>query len=329
MDKIADYRVGEISAGCVMNYTKTADRARGRYREILPYFGIPIQCLTNKKGPCPICGGKDRFRFDDRDGDGTYFCNQCTERAGNGILLLRRFKKWDHKTACDAIDRLLGETPANELKPAGKGNNEQKTARRLANIERTLKEAINPTVLRSYLVGRGLSVSSPVLRGHTALPYFDENNKVVGRFPAVVAPILALDGSLQSLQRVYDASLDPRKKTMPPVSTITGAAVRLFEPAEEMAIGEGFETCLAAYELFGFPIWAGLSANGLETMLLPPFVKRLHIFADNDASMTGQHAAFTAAKRHVKAGLAVEVHVPERADTDWLDVLNQRKGAGT
>ena len=51
----------------------TVERARNRWREILPRFGIDTRFLTNRHGPCPLCGGRDRFRFDDRNGDGTDF----------------------------------------------------------------------------------------------------------------------------------------------------------------------------------------------------------------------------------------------------------------
>jgi putative DNA primase/helicase len=46
----------------------TIERARHRWREILPRLGIETRFLVNKHGPCPLCRGKDRFRFDDRDG---------------------------------------------------------------------------------------------------------------------------------------------------------------------------------------------------------------------------------------------------------------------
>src|SRR5207248_5501956 len=71
----------------------TIERARHRWREILPQLGIDTRFLTNKHGACPLCGGKDRYRFDDRDGSGSYICGQCG--AGVGVILLRKLKGWE------------------------------------------------------------------------------------------------------------------------------------------------------------------------------------------------------------------------------------------
>src|SRR5262245_31051786 len=84
----------------------TVERARGRWREILPAIGISAHFLSKKHGPCPLCGGKDRYRFDDREGSGSYYCNQCG--AGNGIILVRKLLKCDHATACRQVDEIIG-----------------------------------------------------------------------------------------------------------------------------------------------------------------------------------------------------------------------------
>ena len=39
--------------------------AHGRWPEILAALGIDPAALRNRHGPCPGCGGRDRFRFDD------------------------------------------------------------------------------------------------------------------------------------------------------------------------------------------------------------------------------------------------------------------------
>lgn len=299
----------------------TVERARGRWREILPRLGIETGFLTNRHGPCPLCGGRDRYRFDDRDGTGSYFCGQCG--PGVGIILVRKRNKWDHATACAEVDRIIGDgapitaaAPTRAAKPEGS---------RAAAIERLLREATDHNVVEAYLAKRGITTRSPVLQGIRACPYFDEKGRLIGRFPAVVAPIVGPDGVLQSAQRIYIADVEPRKKAMPPVGTINGAAVRLHTPVDgALGVAEGIETSLGAYELFGIPTWAALTENGVKTFVPAASTKTLHIFADNDSNFVGQDAAYSLARRLSRDGLTVKVRVPPVADTDWLDVLNSR-----
>lgn len=73
-----------------MSYYVSAvsDRARNNWPKIFEKLGIPIP-PNHRHGPCPCCGGKDRFRMDDLEGRGTWFCNQCG--AGDGLDLVSRF----------------------------------------------------------------------------------------------------------------------------------------------------------------------------------------------------------------------------------------------
>src|SRR5262252_7684935 len=176
----------------------TIERARHRWREILPRLGIETRFLTNKHGPCPICGGKDRFRFDDKNGTGSYYCNQCG--AGGGVILLQKLHGWDFKMACDEIDKIIGTGPA----PVAASVPHKPNERRAEALRRALAQAVDLGVVDAYLDRRGIAARSPVLQGHHRCPYFDDDRRLIGHFPAVVAPILGPDGVLQSAHRIYD-----------------------------------------------------------------------------------------------------------------------------
>jgi putative DNA primase/helicase len=114
-------------------------------------------------------------------------------------------------------------------------------------------------------------------------------------------------------------------------SGINGAAVRLFEPIDCLAITEGIETALAIHLSTGQPVWAALSAGNMERLWVPDTVHRISIYADNDATSEyrGQRSAFILAgrlkKEDRKSGRRrVEVFVPKIAGADWADVWLSR-----
>ena len=90
------------------------DAASGRWPELLGALaGLSAEQLTDRHQPCPACGGEDRYRWDQDDGDGGWFCNQCGGKdhaggGGNGMDLLTRVTGWDFKQACRQVERHLG-----------------------------------------------------------------------------------------------------------------------------------------------------------------------------------------------------------------------------
>ena len=96
-----------------LDATVIREQALGKWREILPRLGVNLPATPKQHGPCPACGGKDRFRFDDQGGRGTWFCNQCDPKAGDGFALVQNVKRCDFPQALQLVADALGYHPVN------------------------------------------------------------------------------------------------------------------------------------------------------------------------------------------------------------------------
>jgi len=55
--------------------------AAGHWPQLLPALGISINA-AGQHSPCPVCGGKDRFRFDNQAGRGTWPVTSAARTTG-------------------------------------------------------------------------------------------------------------------------------------------------------------------------------------------------------------------------------------------------------
>lgn len=213
----------------------------------------------------------------------------------------------------------------------------QQRERWAENAQRNAKtwEAARPLVpgdsATLYLKRRGLGGLWPLpqcLRLHRGLGYW-EDGKEIGRFPCMVAPLVAPDGRTLALHRTYHTA-DGRKADVPSPKKLTGAAgllggacIPLHKPVRgSLGIAEGIETALAAWCGSGVPVVAAYSAGNLAAWRWPEGVQRVLIFSDADDA--GRSAAAELKARAVRAGLRCEILTPSAEGSDWLDVWAAR-----
>ncbi len=304
---------------------------------ILAQLGIPEASLRLKKaGPCPACGGRDRFTFDNRKLRGDFICRGCG--AGDGFALLQRVHGWDFPEArrqvmrAAALDGRDDPTPRQTAPIAPRAANDSEGApaippARVRTLTRSTCAVADCPDAVAYLDSRGLW-PLPVdcaLRAHVAVDYFEQGQRV-GKFAALVAEVRDHGGTLVTAHVTYLeagrklAEHEPRK-LLSPLTGREGCAVRLMPPGELLGIAEGIETALSAAALDGVPVWAALNTALLGKFEPPEGVRVLRIYADRDES--GLLAA-----AHLMERLQGRVHVELRTPTarkDFNDVLMSRR----
>jgi len=297
---------------------RTLDAAQGHWKKILIAAGIEADVLKNKHGTCPLCSGKNKFRFDDK-GLGSWICNSCG--AGYGYKLLRQFTGSTDKELLAMIDELLGHRPA--LTYQAQDPQLKVNRRRLLSFKSALREC--GTLTASYLKNRGVGLGQiHYMREHPAAPYY-EDGKLISEHPAMVNQLINRQGKTVTFHVTYltqdgcKAPLEHPKKIMPPIETVTGSAIRLCRLHNRLAITEGIETALGVMRYEQIPCWACYAANNLAKFDPPDGIDSLIIYGDRDRSYIGQAAAYELARRMQARGIEVEVVLPPDVGKDWLD----------
>ena len=311
-----------------LNTDEIREQARGHWPAILSRLAIDVPSSPKKHGPCPVCGGTDRFRCDDKDGSGSWFCNQCTPQAGDGFRLVQNVRGCNFHEALLLVADALGEHPIFPAVPT------PKPARSNDTSHVNIWEATTPDTGRiaAYLRSRGLSgVVPPSLRLHPSLEYWADG--VASTYPAIVAAVVNIQGNITGIHRTWLAQdgdgKAPVLKAKKSLGALTDGTIRLVpqEPAKPLILSEGIETALACHEATGWPVWACVSAAGLEAVQLPAEATTIYVAVDLDRSETGEKSAAVLARRLKTEGRTVHLVTPrgpipeDSKGADWLDVL--------
>jgi hypothetical protein len=250
--------------------------------------GVTMKGTVERSGPCPACGGTDRFSINTRKN-----IFNCRGAGGGDVIAMV-----EHLDSCEflaACETLTGRPPPGRDQAETDEERSAREARLAARAEqRRIEEAdararedrerqetqesverlwqtakpITGTPAATYLEARGLTPPArltqdlrfvPDLGYHGFANAAADRPSPLGSYPAMLAAIRAVDGTIIGLHRTYLDPSKPRKLTPPGdrkrnkakkvMGDAKGGIVRLGDVGETLAIGEGIETVLSWYVL--------------------------------------------------------------------------------
>src|ERR1700733_5212320 len=295
--------------------------------------GIKLVGRIDRCGPCPQCGGKDRFSINVRKQ--VFLCRGCAAR-GNVIALVRFL---DGCGFHEAVECLTGERAPAPPRPAPAATDAPRDddhdrralmlARQIAFELCPMLESPGETYLRDI---RRIETSAieDVLSCTDAIGWhpavcFNElghalHRRKLGAIIAVMTdPVTAEPTGAISRTYIHEGRKLGKAKTLGSPAGI----IRLSEDAdvlEGLHIAEGLESAFSAMSKGFRPMWATGSAALMAKFPVLSGIEALTIIADHDAHGAGERAAAEVASRWREAGRETHVYLREVLG-DFNDVL--------
>lgn len=288
-------------------------------KTVIAERGIKLRGKIERIGPCPRCGGTDRFGINTKKH--LFNCRGC-DVGGDVISLVQFLDGCNFAEACRTLLRPMGLGPTGF--PQAPAARVQRSTLQSAERIWSHTEGITGTAGESYLAKRGIALDDVPehggLRWHPRCPWESGNT------PCIVARFTdAITGEPRGIYRRPVNGDKP--KALGPMS---GCVIRLWSDdavTEGLVIGEGIETVLAAATRITHkgtmlqPAWACGCANNVANFPVLTGIEALTILVDADQSGTGQGVAEQCAQRWWAAGREVTRLTPADLGNDFNDMV--------
>lgn len=187
--------------------------ATGNYvSTIFPAAGITFSKPSHQHQACPMCGGNDRFRCDDKRGAGTWICSQCG--AGNGFMLVKEFTGLDVYDTNKLIAGAIGLDATSEV------TDEQRAEWQSTQVEREATEKAKKRQARIDAAARAVSIWGNAKPTNNDHPYLLRKN--------VTAINLRVDAADNLIIPMSYYSAKSKSTTLVNVQTIAPDSDKLF-----------------------------------------------------------------------------------------------------
>lgn len=239
--------------------------ANGKWIDtIYPAVGIQFDKAPKQHQPCPVCGGTDRFRCDNKKGDGTWICSNCG--AGDGFKLVELYTNTSGYDLMAMVGGILGVGATSTITPEQREKwKAEQVAKEQAEIQAKLQTQ-NTTANQAAERWNNASMTgqSDYLTRKQVIPFtarFDGNNLLI--------PIIALIDNQQVIRNIQTIANDGSKMFM------TGGQVKgcycpigmdaQFASPAVILICEGWATGVSIYLAINqsIPVFVAFNAGNL------------------------------------------------------------------
>lgn len=288
---------------------RTGEAVKGKWGVVFSSLNLPpITGGRHYKGECPLCGRKDKFRIDDKDGTGSWI---CTCGSGDGWKLVQQTQGWDFKTAAEYIDKVIGNERTKDECQVKPQTDTDRLRAMVGDKFRQLSPVLRGTGAEVYLRNRGID-ELPAKN----IRFTSSEKTPAGMFECMYSIATDGRGNPCYLHRTFlkDGGKAPierpkRLNSLQSESYLNCAqsvAIRMFPCADVLGIAEGIETALSCKQIYKCNTWSTLNAGFMKKFRAPKGVKRLYIFADSDKNGTGLASAFECANKNILSNNDVE-----------------------
>lgn len=284
-------------------------RATGMWEKyIFPSFNIDVR--FKKKTPCPACGGRDRFRYDDKNGNGDYICQHCG--AGDGISLIQKVTGLTFPEALSEVAAIVGLDATSNITDEDRARwRKEKEIRDKEQRERELK-------MQEQIARKADGLFRNAYLGDFSL-YL--KNKQVDKDPKIkithdgnlLIPAIDENGKIWNVQTITP---DGQKLFIQESGGRTGGCFFMIgevQPdlydAHIICIAEGYATGMSIHMATGHPVALSFVANNLPkvgAVLRKKYPKAVFVYcADDDSAKEDTGIKYAQEAQSITGGIVI------------------------
>jgi putative DNA primase/helicase len=289
-------------------------------QQVIEQRGIKLRGRIERVGPCPRCGGHDRFAININKQK--FNCRGCKRGGGDAISLVMFLDGVDCFGAVEILtgqhfDSITGkETTTLQSRQNGDFVKRQRAKARY--LWRTSKPAAG-TIVEKYLIGRGVTMPPPATVRFLSPHKPDQHPAMIVAYGVPDEPehwllnitenqITAVQFTLLKPDGSGKADVERPKFTVGSPSGLP-MVLAAMNDGLGLAITEGVEDALSVHQTTGLGVWAAGGANFMAKLAaaVPAYTDSITIYGHADANQAGQNGAHDLATALIDRGFEVMI----------------------